>query len=126
MPSLVPQSERKQLYLPSTEHLTDDQKAWVVMEVGPLTAADLLSYDGAQTSGYNTVSSLVPRIKEWNIEEDGVRVPITFETVKRLLLEDIMFLDSQIGRGDGGLPDGEKKDSPTTSSQPETEKKTAE
>lgn len=109
-------AEPKQVYLPSTEKEKDETKRlWVVINVGPLTGRDFMSFNSEDPSGLNTMRRLAGRIKEWNLKDaHGDALPITLDNVADcVLFEDLMFLrqtmDNEVP-APHGLETEEKKD----------------
>jgi hypothetical protein len=89
----------KQLYLPSTSSLPQDQQAWIKIDLSPLGTEDLLLFDElgeGDKKMHAFMEWLTLRIKEWNFtEEDGSPVPISFDTICRLPREDFEYIAQQ-------------------------------
>lgn len=122
MPVLRSDSDLQRLELPSTANKEDVDRAWVVMDVSTPTGRDLLSVDANETSGQTTVRGLAARIKEWNYtDENGTTMPINYNTVQLLEVEDIKFLNAQIkDASEDNLTTEEKKTSSDTSTESKT------
>lgn len=116
-------ASHKKLILPSTQGLPAEEQAWVVLDTGSLISADIL--DASASDSHIKVMALMlsRRIKEWNYTEiDGQPTPITFDSVCRLEVGDLNFLNSQIEVKSGELTTEQKKTSSPTS---ETSQQTA-
>lgn len=92
MPKLVSNVTRK-IYLPSTEGLPEEEKAWVEVKTR-LAGGDMLV---ASVNGSNdiqrTEAALASYIVKWNFtNEAGETEPITRETVHQLETEDLQML----------------------------------
>jgi hypothetical protein len=123
MPYLPDNTEKlERVFLPSTEHLPDDEKAWVVMDVSPLLAGDAGNVgQDAETGADASLYMLTARIREWNFtERDGSPSDISLDNIKRLHLADLGHLQNKIEVGEGALTDEEKKASSEPSLPPET------
>jgi hypothetical protein len=93
----LPQSNVKQIYLPSTSKLPIEEQAWVKMEVNTANVKDWLQTDPSGNLGKLTINILTDRIKEWNYTEvNGTPVPINAETVVRMGIENLTYLANQI------------------------------
>lgn len=87
----------KKVYLPSTEHLEEIDKAWVIVDLGPMLSADII--DVAQGSSLMKMAAVIlsRRIKEWNFTNpDGTPVEVSYENVARMELADLRFLNEKI------------------------------
>lgn len=92
MPKLVSNATRK-MFLPSTEGLAEEDKAWVEVKTR-LDGGDMLR---ASTNGVDnierTIAALATYIVSWNYTDDNDEIePITFESVRRLEIEDFQAL----------------------------------
>ena len=116
MPQLnEPKIER--LYLPSTNDKTGDDAAWVDFDVSKTSAGSYLGIDGAYENDRVAIvlQSLVNRIVDWNfVYATGEKVPITFDTVKKLDAADYKFLVEKIPADKTSLTNEEKKTSSDT------------
>ncbi len=110
MPQLSKNTEVAQFFLPTTKTAPDADKAWVKLEVGAVTAGDLIGLNDDTGAIEATVKLLATRIKEWNFTEaDGQPVPITEATVRRLDMEDFGYLASKVKTDVATLSDEQKK-----------------
>jgi hypothetical protein len=110
MPVLANKSKIERYYLPSTKSLPQEDQAFVDMEIGPLTAADIIGIDPQASEAESAIKMLVARIKGWNFTDaEGGEVEINFETVKQLDMEDFAFLAGQIPNNLEGISTPEKK-----------------
>lgn len=110
MPVLKDKSEIKRVYLPSTESLPEEQKAFVDMEVGPMTTADIVGLDTNAGEVEMGVRMLAARIKGWNFtDEAGNEIEINFDNVKKLDIEDFTFLAEKLPQNINTLSAAEKK-----------------
>lgn len=115
---MLEQRKIERLFLPSTKDKTGDEAAWVDFDISATTAGSYLGIDGAYANDRVaiTLQTLVNRIVDWNYTDvSGEKVPITFETVKRLSEDDYKFLVEQIPTEKRSLSDAEKKTSSVTS-----------
>lgn len=118
MPKLVKKREVKQIYLPSTAHLPQEEQAWVTLDVSSASAADILSVDSDDTAGATSVKGLLERIVEWNYtDEEDNPLPVTFENLKLMDLDDFTYLRKQIKGKTEVMPE-DLKETSTPTSQP--------
>jgi len=97
----------KQFFLPSTAGLSEDQQAWVKIDVGPETPADWNAYtDADQNYAVRMSRVMVQRIKEWNfVDESGNQVPIDFNSFWSLAAADRLYILSiQLDAAPGAQP----------------------
>lgn len=116
MPQLNHETTVERFYLPSTEALPADSpdKAWVDLELGPIVPRDTI---GTDLSGDNTtaaVGMLANRLRSWNYTDaSGAILPINFDTVKILDMEDFYFLTQKLNKSkvtsSASLTNDEKK-----------------
>jgi hypothetical protein len=102
----------KRFYLPTTQDLADESpdKAWVDLNIGPLTAGDIINIDPEGDKVSSAINLLTNRIKEWNFtSETGESLAITFDNVRHLDIKDFSFLADQIPNDVEGLTVPEKK-----------------
>ena len=112
MPVLQNNVTVERFYLPSTEHLANDDpdKAYVDMNVGKLLAADLLDAAKDETLVSMSIKMLVARIKDWSYTDvSGQKLPIKFDTVKQLDVDDYQYLVAKIPNGNAELTADQKK-----------------
>lgn len=112
-------ANKKQVILPSTKDLPPEDQAWVVVDVSPATAADTLDITEGMGSMRILITLLANRIVEWNYtDENGVAIPITFDSVCRFDIEDLKYLANMLpNEGDDdsrGLTEEQKKTSSDT------------
>lgn len=115
------------IYLPSTATDKDGnpvpqlEQDWVSMDISPLKTRDIVNIQQGLSEIEIAVNMLVGRIREWSYTDDtGAAVPITFDTVTNLNINDFNHLAEKIPRPEASLADDEKKSSPSTSPQSET------
>jgi len=83
----------KKVFLPSSKDLAEDQKEWVVLEVGPMMGADMLEADTFDKPIGFKFEVLISRMQEWNVRDtDGEVAKMTPENIKRLNVEDLAYL----------------------------------
>lgn len=108
----------EKFYLPSTSGLDEEQRAWVVMDIGPMITADTLGIK--ENMGVMEVSlmMLARRIKEWNFTDEALKpIDVSVTTISQMDLADVQFLSRQIpAGGTGELSNEQKKTSSDTSS----------
>lgn len=110
MPVLQKESKLERFYLPSTESLPEEDKAFVDMEVGKLTTADIMNIDPKAPEVQIGVMMLASRIKGWNFtDEEGNELPITFDNVQKLDVEDFGFLAGKMPQDFKQITTAEKK-----------------
>lgn len=112
MPTLKKNEEKiERLYLPSTEKLPEEEKAFVDMDVRPVQTGDIEDVNPELSQISISIEMLTERIKGWNFtDEAGAAVPVSIETVKLLDVEDFIFLGEIINKsGKKGLTPAEKK-----------------
>ena len=110
MPVLQKESKLERFYLPSTESLPEEEKAFVDMEIGKLTTEDIVNIDPKAPEMEVGLMMLTARIKGWNFtDEKGEALPVTLETVKMLDIEDFGFLAQKIPQDFKTLDTAEKK-----------------
>ena len=110
MPTLQKKSKIERFYLPSTKDLPEDQKAFVDMETGKLTAGDIVGVDVKAGEVEIGVRMLASRIKGWNFtDEQGNPLEVNFETVQLIDMEDFAFLAQKIPQDLEKLSVPEKK-----------------
>lgn len=110
MPVLQNESKLERFYLPSTKNLPQEEQAFVDMEVGKLTTADIVAIDPKAPEVQIGVMMLTTRIKGWNFtDSEGKELPIVFDTVKMLDVEDFGFLAEKIPADFKTLDPTEKK-----------------
>lgn len=117
MPVLNVHEKQKQVFLPSTEELPEDQRAWVTMDISPLKTGDLAhSQDGASTAAL-IMDAVFGRIREWNFtDEEGTPLPITRHNFNAIGITDYNHMRDQIETGER-LTDDERLKSSSTSEQ---------
>lgn len=93
------QSTTKKIYLPSTNDLAENEKAWVVLRLGKLLGGDIAEVTDFTSNAKVSLGVLASRIQEWNFEDNGQPVPINFENVCRMEGEDIGHLLNEL-KGD--------------------------
>lgn len=121
MPQLKSTEQLKKIYLPSTSGETEENKAWVVMDVSPQKAGDMLSFDTMMTQGRMGFMLVLGRLREWNYTDaQNATLPITEETLGYVAIPDFDFLRAQMETEEVELDTEAKKDSPSTSPQSET------
>lgn len=82
-------------FMPSTAKLPKEEQAWIMLDVGQNTLADLEAIEGTDKNmavmGYRVLTS---RIKDWNFTDPktGEKASITLENVIRLADEDKAYL----------------------------------
>lgn len=110
MPVLDTAEKLERIVLPSYANRPEDQQIWVVMDVAPLVAQDILHVDketGAMQFGLEIVTR---RTREWNVTDpEGNPVPVSREVIERFRNSDLEFLAQQIDLGSEGLETEEKK-----------------
>jgi hypothetical protein len=110
----------KQFILPSSKDKTGNDQAYVIMDAGPLVTADTLDITPDSSLMKTTALMLTRRIQEWNFEDASGPLPITYDNVIRMEIEDIQFLSRQIDDTNRNLTDEQKKTLTSTSpEQPE-------
>jgi hypothetical protein len=112
MPVLNQKSKVERIYLPSTKHLPeeDPNAAFVDMELGPLTAGDIVGIDPQAPEVESAVRMLAARIRGWNFTDaEGKELEVSYETVKLLDMEDFAHLAGKIPQNIEGLETAEKK-----------------
>lgn len=115
MPTLQTNKKPVKVFLPSTNDCDNDEKAWVLLDINPARASELAMIDANDTSGTIGLKTLAARIKEWNFTDDTkAPVPINFDTVGLLDLNDYRFLNRTIDEFSDiapptGLNNSEKK-----------------
>lgn len=89
-----PQSNVKQFELPSTTKLPQEERAWVLMDVGPDRPADWLAVtDLDRNYAARQARVVVSRIQKWNfIDDQGSPIPVSFENFWHLAPEDRLYL----------------------------------
>ena len=126
MPQLrTTNSSRKQIILPSTKDLPAEEQAWVVLDTSPTTAADTLDITEGMGMMRILITLLTNRITEWNYtDENGTPVPITFDNVCKLEIDDLKYLANTLPEDDNSrdLTEEQKKTSLDTSEQSPTTK----
>jgi hypothetical protein len=121
MPTFITFEKLEKIYLPSSKDaLTEEDRAWVVMDVSPQKAADLYSLEQDMSSGQIYLEMVANRIKEWNCtDQTGEPLPVTVDNVGLIGMEDFKFLQDRIPEGQS-LNSEEKKTSSDTSPPSET------
>jgi len=110
MPRLEAKEEIIRLALPSTEkEPIETDRAWVDLDIGPLTANDVILVDPSGTDVQASFAMLAVRIKDWNFEDDAGKLPINPDTVSQLDIVDYGFLSSKLPQPKSGLPVDQKK-----------------
>ena len=111
MPVLQESSKLERYYLPSTKELPEDQQAFVDMEVGKLTAGDIIGIDPKASETESAIRMLSNRIKGWNLTDAaGEELEINFDNVCKLDMDDFTFLADKISFDSvSGLDTAEKK-----------------
>lgn len=115
----------KRLYLPTTEHLPEDERAWVDVK-DRMQLGDMADASHGDTITEQGIISLSHYITAWNYTEaDGSATPITTDTVRKLDYKDFLFLtdhyNTDINKAQEGLSDEEKKASTSISVPVKTE-----
>lgn len=110
MPQLQP-SKLERYYLPSSKELPEAEQAFVDMEVGKLTAGDIIGVDPKASETESAIRMLANRIKGWNFtDSEGQELEINFENVSKLDMDDFTFLAEKIDFDTvSGLDTAEKK-----------------
>lgn len=100
MPVLKKYEEKiDRIYLPSTEHLPEEQKAFVDMDTRPVQTADIEDVDPELSQISISVEMLAERIKGWNFtDESGNDLPVTVENIKLLEVSDFVHLGDIINK----------------------------
>ncbi len=84
-------------YLPSTKELPESEQAFVDMEIGKLTAGDVIGIDPKASETESAIRMLTNRIKGWNFTDtEGQELEINFENVSKLDMDDFSFLAEKI------------------------------
>lgn len=97
MPILKDQSKVERFYLPSTEKLPEEEKAFVDLDIGPVITGDVVGADLEAGEVKVGVQMLTDRIKGWNYtNESGEPLEINFDNVKLLDMDDFVFLAQQL------------------------------
>ena len=95
MPKLIVNTT-KRLYLPSTEGLAEEEKAWVEVK-DRLTGGDWVAAMVGADAARRTDIGLSMFIVNWNFTGlEGAVEPITPESVHRLELKDYNFLSQEL------------------------------
>jgi len=114
MPQLQSTEKITRFALPSTAHLEDnnEDKAWVDLDVGPLTANDVTYVDPSGTDVEATFAMLAIRVKDWNyVDSQGNKLVINVDNIRRLDMSDYAFLAEKIPKPTTELPADQKKTS---------------
>jgi hypothetical protein len=110
MPVLNNDSKLERVYLPSFSQLPEDQQAFVDIEVGKITAGDVIGIDPEKSDTESALRMLANRIKGWNLTDaSGQELEINFENVSKLDVNDFAFLAEKIGDKVEKLPADQKK-----------------
>jgi len=112
MPVLKTSEQIKKFFLPSTKDLpeTDENKAWVVMDISSLKAGDMMGVGSKSGEAEIALVLLHHRIKDWNYtDESGAKLPINSDTVRLLDMDDFTYLSDQLDMSVDSLSDTEKK-----------------
>lgn len=103
---------RKQFYLPSTNHLPIEQQAYIIVDVAPMLTGDMINPDLKDGENINLrlAKLFLSRIKEWNLTVSGQPLPVTLASMALLQREDFEYLVNQpFVDADPVLEDGQKK-----------------
>lgn len=121
MPVLKNRELVKEFVLPSTKNLPKEDQAIVAMDVSPIKTGDVVGVSQGMTEGEASVRMLYERIKSWNYtDETGNLLPVSFDNVKALDIDDFKFLEGQISGVDSSLDAEKKSKSPEQPEQPVT------
>lgn len=107
----------EKIYLPSTDTLPEEQKAWVILK-DKLTFGELESVESAIGEFNKRASGLTELIADWNYEsrETGAKLDINLENVRKLNAADVTMLVDKllqiVGNTKTPLSDDQKKTSP--------------
>lgn len=112
MPKLISSATRK-IFLPSTEGLPEEEKAWVEVKTR-LTGGDMLA---AATGGNDdierTEAAIAAFIVDWNFtNEEGETEPITRQSVHQLEIDDFSLLAIEVQKAQKSVDttiEGEQK-----------------
>lgn len=87
----------KKIFLPTSKDLAEEEKEWVVLEVGEILGADVIDMDSFESVTAFKYHILCNRLLEWNVKDtDGEVAKINKDTVKRLPFEDLAFLMKEV------------------------------
>lgn len=119
MPLLGNEPDIKEVVLPSTKSLPEDQQAKLWFDVSPRKAGDYYNVE-SNAVGSATFAILMARTKDWNYTDvNGEKLPITVENFGRLNADDFTHLQELLMDIDGidkMISTDEKKSSSDTSS----------
>lgn len=98
MPQFKKTSNKQKFWLPSTKDLPEADRAWVELELGDITAGDVV--EAAEDDASNAqigLNMLASRITDWNFtDESGNKVPIDVEHCALLDIADFSFLGEKL------------------------------
>lgn len=89
---LLPQLIPKKLILPSSKDLPEAEQEFVVLKVGPLLGADVITMSASKESDM-MLYALTSRIVEWNVKDASGQVcAVSADNVRQLPIEDMGYL----------------------------------
>lgn len=87
----------KKIYLPSSADLPEEEKEWVVLEMGPMIGSDVVIVENFTTASGFQFDILAHRLLEWNVRDlDGDVAATTKDNIRRLPKDDLMFLMTEV------------------------------